>query len=260
MDAYATLGVGKNMAQSIKYWCLALGLIESDEKEHRVTNLGNYLFGPDGRDPFLERYGTLWLLHWQLTRQPMPASSWFLAFTSWSRLQFSREQLITWLFHTASHAGDRVSMNSVKRDVGVLLRTYSPTRNNTQKNMEMLIDCPLVALGLIHESEDGLFYFNRGMPQTLPVELFAYALHDYWETHKKNQKSIPFESILYAEGSPGAAFNLSENALADLLDSCSGKYGFQFDETAGMKSIFKQSKRGFTNKNEFLVDYYGKYE
>jgi hypothetical protein len=46
-DSVVRLGVGKNMVESIKYWCLQTGLIEDADEPAtmRCTDLGRFLFG-----------------------------------------------------------------------------------------------------------------------------------------------------------------------------------------------------------------------
>ena len=62
-DAVITLGVGKNMVASIRFWLRAFGVTENDKK----TELGNYLFDESkGKDKYLEDIATLWLLHFNL--------------------------------------------------------------------------------------------------------------------------------------------------------------------------------------------------
>ncbi|MBQ5794972.1 MAG: DUF4007 family protein, partial [Kiritimatiellae bacterium] len=57
-DAVVQLGVGKNMVESIKYWCQQTGLIEDTDVAGTMclTDLGRFLFG-DGKktgvDPYL---------------------------------------------------------------------------------------------------------------------------------------------------------------------------------------------------------------
>ena len=62
-EAVATLGVGKNMVSSIRYWTRAMGLIEED----RNTPFASFIFDSvKGVDPYLEDEGSLWLLHYLL--------------------------------------------------------------------------------------------------------------------------------------------------------------------------------------------------
>lgn len=59
-DAVITLGVGKNMVASIRFWLRAFGITDNDA----LTELGNYLFDESkGKDKYLEDIATLWLLH-----------------------------------------------------------------------------------------------------------------------------------------------------------------------------------------------------
>jgi hypothetical protein len=57
------LGVGKNMARSIRFWAQAQGVITSPARGtgHELTPFGRALLGPGGHDEFLEDIRTLWL-------------------------------------------------------------------------------------------------------------------------------------------------------------------------------------------------------
>lgn len=131
-DALVTLGVGKNMVKSIRYWCEATEVVEGGDKkgDMRMTELGEKLLGPERWDPYLEDPGTLWLLLWQLVRNPSRSSTWHLAFTRWSSERFTREQLIDWLSRLVASEQPRTQMTpaSLRRDVEVFLRTYTPSK------------------------------------------------------------------------------------------------------------------------------------
>lgn len=45
-DAFVRLGVGKNMAASIRFWCEALGLIRMAGRTSRLDWLGKFVFHP----------------------------------------------------------------------------------------------------------------------------------------------------------------------------------------------------------------------
>jgi hypothetical protein len=62
-NAVVHLGVGKNMVNSIHYWMKSFGLLEENGELHEIAE---YLLADGGRDPYLERPGTLWLLHYLL--------------------------------------------------------------------------------------------------------------------------------------------------------------------------------------------------
>lgn len=245
-DAGTLLGAGKNMVQSIRHWCLALHLIAPVNPTLRdghmaVTPLGHLLFDEDqGLDQYLEDIGTLWLLHWLLVSNRDRASTWYLAFTRWSGDSFSRDDMVRWLIDTVeSQPGTRATLSSVHRDVDVFIRTYLPTRITREAPLEDTFDCPLVELGLLQELERGLFHMTRGPKPTLPDDIFAYALCDYWNRHAAQQQTLSFERILHGAGSPGAAFKLSENALALRLERLPRWTGFSFDDTAGVRVVLR---------------------
>ena len=246
-DAGVRLGVGKNMAKSIRHWCQALGLIEpvpGNRHGHvHVTALGEELAREDGWDPYLEDPGTLWLLHWLLVSNPERAATWHLAFTRWRGEPFRRDELVEWLQRISSGSGTRRSTSaSLQRDVEVFTRTYAPARvARGQQPAEDTFDCPLVELGLLqeHGHERGQFSFVRGPKASLPTTILVYAIHDYWGRVARMQGTLSFDRLMYGVGSPGAAFKLSENALATELERLPAWSGLRFDDTAGVRVLLR---------------------
>jgi Protein of unknown function (DUF4007) len=258
-DAIVTLGVGKNMVASIRFWCEALKLAVVDGRAHmgKGTTLGLKLFGERGWDPYLEDPGTLWLLHWQLVDSPEIASTWSLLFTRWNRDVFSRTEILDWLTGIADKAADkRTSRNSLKRDLDVFLRTYVPSRADRRRSLEDTFDCPLVELGLVRRLEADLYRFDRGAKPGLPIEVFAYALVRYWNAYARGQETLSFERLLYGPSSPGAAFRLSESALAGLLEALPTWTTLGYDETAGLRLVIRRDSGRLQDPLHFLERYY----
>ena len=82
-DAFVRLGVGKNMAQSIRFWGRACNIFERLESGtgHQATWLGRAIFDDThGWDPFLVTPTSRWLLHWQLVSRPEAAFSFYYTF------------------------------------------------------------------------------------------------------------------------------------------------------------------------------------
>src|SRR5262249_6709258 len=148
-DAITILGVGKNMVRSIRHWCLAAGVLVESEDGISPSDLGILLLADDGLDPYLEDPATLWLLHWQIASCRGRAATWFWAFSHFHEPEFTREALISSLYHwTQTLPGKQVAESSLKRDVEVFLRTYVPSRLSRGDIAEDSLDCPLVELGL----------------------------------------------------------------------------------------------------------------
>lgn len=257
------LGVGKNMVSSIRHWCLTLGMIEVEARSGIVhtTELGDCLFAPEGWDPYLEDVGTLWLLHWLLVRRAERASTWHLAFTRWNATSFTRDQLVSWLLEVSRDSPvTRATPASLRRDVDVFVRTYTSSRPTRDLSLEDAFDSPLVELGLIEEVEPRLFLFARGSRPSLPTEIFAFALLDHWQQRFPQQRTLSFEAIQAGPGSPGSAFKLSENALAERLETLPSWTGLNYDETAGTRVVIRTESDGTKEQSApmaALRRYYG---
>ena len=189
-SATITLGVGKNMVRSIRHWCQVARLIElggmdlNNRRRFVPTDFGNSIFADGGFDPYLEDAATLWLIHWQLATNTNRATTWFWAFSVFGQNEFRKDTFISELINWAEKSTrNRISENSIKRDVDCFLRTYVPSRLTKTTTMEDTFDCPLVELGLISNSPDGNAYrFHRGPKPSLPIEIFAAALSEFWDT------------------------------------------------------------------------------
>ena len=157
-DALVRLGVGKNMVEAIKYWCLATRVIEPSVSRrtcYEPTDLGRLLFvGEDAWDPYLEDQGSLWLLHWLMaTNQTMASTAWY-AFNHWLGLEFTRVGLENALSTLAKQKGTRVAPNSISRDVAVFIRTYSGASGERGESPEDRVDSPLAELRLVHHDAE----------------------------------------------------------------------------------------------------------
>ena len=251
------------MVRSIYHWCQATRLIEGDGMgpHHRrrfiPTELSDKIFVDDGFDPYLEDVATLWLIHWWLATNVSRATTWFWAFSIFSQNEFGRDTFTSELINWAEKSTrNRISENSIKRDVDCFLRTYVPSRLTKTTIMEDTFDCPLVELDLISNSPDGNTYrFHRGPKPSLPTEIFAAALSEFWDTRFSENSTLTFANIAYSEKSPGRTFQLDEDTLVEYLDRLENLTdgAFRYDETAGVKQVYRDRKIAST---ELLHRYY----
>ena len=247
-DATITLGVGKNMVRSIYHWCQATRLIEGDGMgpHHRrrfiLNEFSDKIFVDDGFDPYLEDTATLWLIHWRLTTNVSRATTWHWAFSIFGQNEFSKDTFIVELIDWAErNTRNHISEESIKRDVDCFLRTYVPSRVTKNTIIEDTFDCPLVELNLISDSSDGNTYrFHRGPKPSLPIEIFAATLSEFWDT-LSGQNELTFADIAYSPKSPGQIFQLDEDTLAEYLDRLESLTdgALRYDETAGMKQVYR---------------------
>ncbi|MDZ7740467.1 MAG: DUF4007 family protein [Bacteroidota bacterium] len=122
-ESIVDLGVGKNMVSAIRFWLKSLGLTNEEEN---LNQIADYLFGNNGKDPFLEDIGTIWLLHYSLIKTKH-ASLYNLFFNEFSRdrVIFTKEnleQFIKYKFHKSNDNG--YNAKTISDDISVLLRNY----------------------------------------------------------------------------------------------------------------------------------------
>ena len=251
------------MVRSIHHWCQIAGLIEGDGvdsnncRQFVPKKFGDKIFADDGFDPYLEDAATLWLIHWQLATNANRATTWFWAFSIFGQDEFVRDtfnsELINW---AERNMRNRISENSIKRDVDCFLRTYVPSRLTKNTIMEDTFDCPLVELNLISDSSDGNTYrFHRGPKPSLPIEIFAASLSEFWDARFSDNNTLTFANIAYSPNSPGRTFLLDEDTLVEYLEGLDTltKGALRYDETAGVKQVYRERQ---INPMELLDSYY----
>jgi len=242
-EALVTLGVGKNMVNSIRYWCLATQVIEEHPQMrygYKPTQIGNAIFIQEGGwDPYLEDEGTLWLIHWLLATNPEFATTIYFAFNEMNALEFSRISLYEALSKLTNKLQIEITPNSIKRDINVFIHCYVGGQDGSKVSAEEALDCPLTDLRLVYEEPLRQVYaFARGPRDNLPDAVFLYALWSYAK-RQGGRKSFTFDELAYFPFSPGRVFKLDEIALAERLEHMeSFTHGaWQLTETAGYRQM-----------------------
>ena len=238
-DAIVTFGVGKNMVKSIRHWAIACKIIEHKDGSFKPTNIGEFLFNPEtGRDRFMEKEATLWLIHWMVAGKWGKTSTWYYAFNYFSERKFEREDIVKSIQNLCRDLGwKRTSETTIKRDVDCFLRSY--VHQGDEKFSEDSIESVLSELGLISAVGSHMFEFNYGPKPNLPEGVFLYSLNEFWQSEIPNQNSASVEILTYAPGSPGRVFKLDEQSLVEQLlrigESSDGK--FQWTDTSGIRNV-----------------------
>ena len=220
-DAFVRLGVGKNMAQSIRYWGRVCNVFERLENGtgHQATTLGRALFDDThGWDPFLVTPTSRWLLHWQIASRRGAAFTWYYTFNLLRRGEFTADQLAHQLIQFVAQYGCKPpSPATIGRDIDCMLRCYlRPDTIHLGAAAEDALHCPLHELGLIQPLPgQPAYHLLSGARPDLPDQLVAFsALH---QARALRRATVAFNELAYGEGSPGRLFRLDEDALLSRL-------------------------------------------
>jgi len=219
-DAFVQLGVGKNMAQSIRHWGRVCGVFlrSASGDGHDITPLGHALLGDEGWDPFLVTPAGRWLLHWQVAARPDAAFTWFYTFNLLKGGEFTAAQLAAQLRSLAAEHDWRVPSDAtIARDIECMLNCYCrPGSRQLSPMSEDLLFCPLADLGLLQALPGQQIYrLVSGAQPDLPDALVAFAVHQM--LYESGRQTIAFSDLAYAPRSPGRVFRLDEDSLLSRL-------------------------------------------
>ena len=245
-NAIAEFGVGKNMVASIRHWALACDVLrDSAPQGYSLSPTAVTIFRDGGLDPYSESPSTAWYAHWWLAGRGNRATTWYWLFNHVTAPTFSREELETPLaeFARSLDPNRKLSISTISRDIETCLRSYAP--RSTGGSPEDYAEPMLGELGLIYEEHKSHFAFRRGPKATLHDGMFAYALLDFWNRTAPGLSSLAFESIAYAEGSPGRVFKLDEDSVAERLFALDDltRGALSWTDTAGLRQVHKNPNK-----------------
>ncbi|WP_133408271.1 DUF4007 family protein [Parashewanella tropica] len=271
--AIVNLGVGKNMVNAIRYWAEACNVMSTNTKsEQSVTLLGNYLFEDkdhegNGRDPYLEQIGSVWLIHFWLNFNFETLTSYRYFFNFSNVQHFEKSKLISDAIDDCSLmvTNDIGNPNTIKKDVDCFLNTYCKKIKNTSSKKKETVNedhftSPLAELDLVQELGGGFYISKLDERESLPIEIFIYSLLHFMrvETAESKINTIDFDSLLTKPCSPGRIFRLSETGLGQKLDEAQEitNSDISWIDSLGLRQV-KISDSLLKEPQAFLNKYYG---
>ena len=238
----AEFGVGKNMVSSIRHWVLACGVMYETDHGFQIGGLASEILRDGGLDPYAEHPTTAWLAHWQLAGRCYRSTSWRWLFNHVTAPTFTRHELEEPLAQYARQLAPkhRLSASTLSRDLETCLRSYAP--RVAGGSPEDFAEPLLGELGLLQEVHKGQYAFRRGPKASLHNGVFAYALIDFWDKAAGGQSSLAFETVAYAEGSPGRVFKLDEESIAQRLISLADFTGgkLAWTDSGGLRQVHRK--------------------
>lgn len=228
IDEYAAdwLGVGRNMAKSIRHWLVATGLAEGRlvRKGQQTTGmvptkLGKLIYK---KDPYFLESGTWWLLHLNLVRSKENAATWAWFFSHYNIPRFEKPVCLQSLRRYLEHTQSRLpSGKTLERDLGCLLATYSRRIPQEHIDPEEARDCPFIELDLMTYFKDtGSYQLNQKLKK-VPFEIFGYSMATAFESEANGGEllDVSIRQAAMHPGGPGMAFVQSPEVMFEMVVS-----------------------------------------
>ncbi len=240
------LGLGKNMVEALRCWIEAFQIAERSDYGWKLTQIGDLVFGEGALDPYLEDSSTPWLLHWLIsTNRRSPFWAWECLFNRWSSTEFCASTVLEAFKRQSDQAPKPNSPVTLKQHWEVFLHTYRPPRSDAGDDN---LDSALAVLRLIQQAGERpnasgkwetLYAFDTGPKRTLPQQLFAFFLHDWWNNAFPEEETLPFRAILNSSLSPGRILKVQEMELAKRLADLAANqsHTFNISESTNLRQL-----------------------
>ena len=234
------LGVGTNMAKSIRYWLKTAGLITDNNKGANLTPLGKIILS---NDPYLEDVFTLWILHINISTNFSSATTWNVFFNDMNATHFKRDELVAVMQELllAATGEEKLPLRSVKDDCYAILSMYTDVTEKNDDPEDKKVS-PFAELGLIHQSGN---FFERVRPDIAKIDplvvlyMLEKAFDDMAPTETKN--SIQIDDLTDLPNMPGKVLNLNRIMVNDFLDVLANRGYIIVNRTAGLDIVYRET-------------------
>jgi hypothetical protein len=237
------LGVGKNMAKSIRHWVVATGLAERQGSSRgktgtfAITDFGQLLWERDRH--FLDP-ATWWMIHINLVNTPEHAESWDWFFNNWNHRRFDKAVCVENLRRFIIVNNRRCpNIRTLDRDIGCLLASYSRSMPAARIDPEDASESPLQELGLLNHFRGSGYYKLVEGHKDIPASVFGYCVSRALQG-EDGPDEFSLTELERMRGGPGRAFGINAEAIYDLVNKyVANGYGsmFRVSGLAGQRVI-----------------------
>lgn len=249
-----SLGVGTNMAKSIRYWMKTAGLTEeSATKGVFLTEFGQIILK---EDPYLEDIFTIWLIHCNISCNYEQATLWNLFFNEMNLTSaFTRDDFYKLekelLMQSTGEEEEKISERSMRDDCAAILAMYTAKSSQDDDPEDKKIS-PFAELGLIGRNGEK---FVRQKPLLNKIDPLIIL---YLIINELNAKeSLQIDYVTDGPNMPGRILNLNRIMVNDFIDALQNKGYIIVNRTAGLDIIYPDQCKNMTQVNLLEMHYGG---
>lgn len=239
LEAVDEIGVGRVMVRAMRYWSVALGIMEEDKDQagifSRLTLLGDWILQ---NDPYFQRKGSLWLLHRNLARGEDFTTAWYWAFNEFSNREFTKEDFVE-TFHTYLMRNQSIYQKAaVSKEFDCFKNTYvSDSKFDLKKILEEDTIPFFAPLGLIEYLDGGRFQKAAIKSREIPKEILYYSILKDNEQLLVENRQIGIENLLNDRKQVGKYYCLSYVELLEALQQMENRKWLRLYNNFGNRYI-----------------------
>ena len=217
--AVDTIGVGRVMIKSMRYWVTVLGLATEGKDQqgicHALTPLGQLIAE---NDIYCTDVGTLWLLHRNLAINEDEATAWYWAFNVLADTEFDKNTFSDSFYSYLQREGTSYTSKAVAKEFDCFKNTYVSEQAFSLSKVLEEDTIPFFApLHLIEYKGRGVFEKRKLAAQEIPVDIFLYSILADNRDHLIENRQISISTILENPGQVGKYMNISFPVMLELL-------------------------------------------
>ena len=224
------LGIGTNMAKSLKYWLQASDIIKTSSTKTELTDFGKIIFE---YDRYFESDFTWYLIHYNLCTNKYDCPI-FYHFFNFSIKKMKKQDLFNYLENKFKEEGNDVKEDHIYDDLSVFLKSY--INDEIITNPEDNYICPLSNLKLIKKN-NGSIEREKPSYNKLSLLLIYHCISKMYEFNSFN-----IEDSIYEVKSPCMIFNLDKNTYLQYLDELQRDGLLTINKTAGLNTVYFEKK------------------
>ncbi len=216
--AIDTLGVGKIMVKSLRYWANTSGLTTEKKSPKGIENTPTELFDVLIRnDKYFLNSSSKVFLHRNIVRNVEDSTAIYWLFNVYDRKTISKDEFTMGLYTYLAEHGCNYSKDMVSKEWGCVTNMYSEKRAfNINKMLEDENTSMLSALKLVRPTVNSNVYekvkFN--LNEISPYTLLYCILED-----NKGKTQIAIDTLVEDEGQIGKYLNLGYSDIIEALQT-----------------------------------------
>ena len=228
------LGVGTNMAKSIRYWLKTAGLIKDSVKSGaELTEIGQIIFD---NDLYIEDVFTLWIIHLNIVLNYAAATSWSVFFNDFDLSSFRRDEMSDLMKRllTETTGDTKLPDRSIRDDCTAIISMYSNSREENADPEDKKVS-PFANLGLLKQNGQ-LFNKEQPLQNLVDPRIVLYIIRD----RLIEEKALSIDEIVEGKNMPGKLMNLSRILCNEYLDRLANREYIIVNRTAGLDMVYPQ--------------------
>ena len=240
--AVDTIGVGRVMVKSMRYWSVVMGIAHEAKTPqgviHNFTDLGAHIVA---NDPYCQKIGTLWLLHRNLSRCEQEATAWWWLFNDYDQQSFTKDSFSTAFHLFLQRQGETYPKKSVEKEFDCLKNTYVSDRSfDVHKVLEEDTVPFFAPLSLIRYTGGGVFEKRKPKAKEIPLDILHYCILSDNADHFATNSEIDIDTLLESDKQVGRYMNLSYSTLLELLQQLENTRKLKLVNNFGSRYIHMQ--------------------